>query len=219
MKHLYILIINILLFTTCGSGNSSAQEEEKETKKVYTTFRSGYGKNFNDLHDLHIDAAIKNGVGPLTSRDDTLKYARELQRIPAELDIYRVDRLKHSVPFLVPKASSLLTQICLNFRDSLNSKNLPLYRPIITSITRTDDDVKSLSRRNSNASDNSAHRYGTTFDMSWIRFDKINPTDPRTLDDGRLKFVLAQVLFDLMQRDKCYIKHERKQSCFHITVR
>ena len=96
---------------------------------------------------------------------------------------------------------------------------MPLYKPIITSITRTNDDVKGLSRRNRNASDNSAHRYGTTIDIAWTRFDKVNPTDSRVLDDGRLKAILGQVLHDLHERDRCYIKHERKQSCFHITVR
>jgi hypothetical protein len=123
------------------------------------------------------------------------------------------------MPYLVPKATSLLSDIALNFRDSLISKKMPLYKPIVTSILRTNDDVKGLSRRNGNASDNSVHRYGTTFDIAWTRFDKVNLSDVRTLDDGRLKAVLGQVLHDLRERDRCYIKHERKQSCFHITVR
>lgn len=96
---------------------------------------------------------------------------------------------------------------------------MPLYKPIITSITRTDDDVRKLARRNINASDNSAHRYGTTFDISWTRFDKMDFTDKRIRNDGQLKLVLAQVLFDLKQRSRCYVKHERKQACFHITVK
>lgn len=155
----------------------------------------------------------------METRADTALYQDKLVRIPIELDIYRVDKLTHSMPFLVPKAANLLSEICINFRDSLISKKMPLYKPIITSITRTNDDVKGLSRRNRNASDNSAHRYGTTIDIAWTRFDKVNPTDSRVLDDGRLKAILGQVLHDLHERERCYIKHERKQSCFHITVR
>jgi len=208
--------MSILYLLGCTAGES--KENPAEPKK-YTRFSGNYNKTFNDLHDLHIEAAISNGVGPLTGRADTALYEDKLMRIPGELEIYKVDRLTHSVPFLVPKAATLLSDICLNFRDSLISKNMPLYKPIVTSITRTDDDVKGLSKRNRNASDNSAHRYGTTFDIAWTRFDKVNPADERNLDDGRLKAVLGQVLHDLRQRDRCYIKHERKQSCFHITVR
>lgn len=217
MRYAWILSISILSLLGCGSKTES--KELPTEPKSYTRFSGNYNRTFNDLPDLHMEAATTNGVGPLESRADTLLYEDQLMRIPGELEIYRVDKLKHSMPFLVPKAATLLSEICLNFRDSLISKKMPIYKPIVTSVTRTDEDVKGLSKRNRNASDNSAHRYGTTFDIAWTRFDKVNPADERTLDDGRLKAVLGQVLHDLRERDKCYIKHERKQSCFHITVR
>jgi hypothetical protein len=218
-KYIFIAVSLILAFS-CSSGESiDKQEEAAKKEKKYTRFSGNYNKSFNDLHDLHIEVAKKNGVGPLVTRADTLKYAKKLIRIPDELDVYKIDELKHSVPFLTKDAAVLLTDICVNFRDSLISKDMPLYKPIITSITRTDDDVKGLTRRNVNASDNSAHRYGTTFDISWVRYEKMNPTDERTRHDGQLKLVLGQVLYDLRERDRCYIKHERKQACFHITVR
>ncbi|WP_165020171.1 DUF5715 family protein [Dysgonomonas sp. ZJ279] len=219
MKYSYIALSAILLLISCGSADSKSGKDEPVEAKRYSRFSGNYNKTFGDLHELHIAAAIENGVGPFVSRSDTALYMDDLVRIPNELEIYKTDKLKHSMPFLVPKAAALLSDIGLNFRDSLIRKDMPLYKLIITSITRTDDDVKSLSRRNGNASDNSAHRYGTTFDIAWTRFDKVNQTDERTLDDGRLKAVLGQVLNDLHQRDRCYIKHERKQSCFHITVR
>lgn len=217
MKSIWILSLSILSLISCGS--KEADENAPDEPKKYTRFNGNYGKTFNDLHDLHIEAAAANGVGPLITRSDTAIFEGRLIRIPTELEIYKVDKLKHSIPFLVPKASDLLSDICINFRDSLISKKMAMYKPIITSITRTDDDVKGLTKRNRNASDNSAHRYGTTFDIAWARFEKIDPTDSRTLDDGKLKAVLGQVLHDLRQQERCYIKHERKQSCFHITVR
>lgn len=220
MKYIWMLAMGILSLISCGSGDrDNSGNGEKNSTKKYTRFDGNYNRTFNDLHDLHIAAAIENGVGPLTARADTAFFADALVRIPTQLEIYKVDKLTHSMPFLVPKAAVLLSDICINFRDSLICKKMPIYKPIVTSITRTDDDVKGLSRRNRNASDNSAHRYGTTFDIAWTRFDKVDPTDSRTLDDGRLKAVLGQVLHDLRQQDRCYIKHERKQSCFHITVR
>lgn len=221
MYKILVSVLLVLFCVSCSSGDElvNQQDEVLKQEKKYTRFSGNYNKGFNDLHDLHIQAAKKNGVGPLSTRSDTLKYAHELVRIPDELDVYKTDKLKHSVPFLTKDAAILLTDICLNFRDSLVSKDMPLYKLIVTSVTRTDDDVKGLTKRNINASDNSAHRYGTTFDISWVRYEKINSVDERTRHDGQLKSVLGQVLHDLRQRDRCYVKHERKQACFHITVK
>lgn len=219
MKYYTILLFSALLFG-CGSKSKDKSEEvEEPSPKKYTKFSGNYGKTFNDLPDLHMDAATRNGVGPLVSRADTMLFEDRLVRIPSELEVYKVDKLTHSIPFLVPKASALLSDICVDFRDSLISKKMPLYKPIVTSIMRTDDDVKNLSRRNRNASENSVHRYGTTFDIAWTRYEKVDSTDTRSLNDGQLKAVLGQVLHNLRERDRCYIKHERKQACFHITVR
>lgn len=214
----YIWLISLSIFSLLGCNSNNLEENPTEPKK-YSRFNGKYNTTFNDMPDLHNDAAAKKGIGPLVSRADTTLYEGKIVRIPNELEIYRIDKLTHSIPFLVPDAATLLSDICMNFRDSLISKKMPLYKPIVTSIMRTDEDVKNLSRRNRNASENSVHRYGTTFDIAWTRFDKVNPADERTLDDGRLKAVLGQVLHDLRQRERCYIKHERKQSCFHITVR
>lgn len=221
MKYIWMLSISVLSLLGCVS--SSAEDADVNTSPVetkrFTRFNGKYATTFNDLPDLHNSAAAIRGVGPLEARADTVLYEDQIVRIPQELEIYRVDKLTHSMPFLVPEAATLLSDIGMNFRDSLISKKMPIYRLIVTSVMRTDEDVKSLSRRNRNASGGSVHRYGTTFDIAWTRFDKMNPADERTLDDGRLKAVLGQVLHDLRQRDRCYIKHERKQSCFHITVR
>lgn len=219
MKFIWMLSISILSLFSCGTDKKDDEKKDIPETKKFTRFNGNYNKTFNDLPELHTAAAIINGVGPLETRADTVLFKDKLVRIPSELDIYRVDKLTHSMPFLVPEAVALLTDICMNFRDSLISKKMPVYKPIVTSIARTNDDIKGLSRRNRNASENSVHRYATTFDIAWTRFDKVNPADERNLDDGKLKAVLGQVLHDLRERDRCYIKHERKQSCFHITVR
>lgn len=177
MRYMWILSIGILSMISCSSKGQSDEEKPAAEVRKYSRFNGNYNKTFADLQDVQIEAAIANGVGPLVSRADTALYEGQLVRIPNELDIYKVDKLKHSMPFLVPKAATLLSDICLNFRDSLISKKMVLYKPIVTSITRTDDDVKGLSRRNRNTSDNSTHRYATTFDIAWTRFEKVNPSD------------------------------------------
>ena len=127
--------------------------------------------------------------------------------------------MKHSIPYLIPTAAELLEDIGRNFQDSLRNLNASLYKIKVTSVTRTVDDVKNLKKRNTNSSQNSAHRYGTTFDVSWVRYTKIDEADTLNIDNERLKMVLASVLRDLHREKRCYIKHERKQGCFHITVR
>ena len=143
----------------------------------------------------------------------------KLVRMPDELDLYRTYDLTHSIPFLVPSATQLFVDIAQNFRDSLYSKNIPLHKLYLTSVLRTDDDVSKLTKRNTNASENSVHRYGTTFDISWKRFDAIVTDTTNQISPERLKLVLAQVIYDLKSQDRCYVKHERQQACFHITVR
>lgn len=226
MKNIFIAFsFSLLLILLVACGKSSAEnkvdlDNEVAATRVYTKFNNNYNRTFNDLPDLHNAAAAEIGVKPLASRADTSKYEDKLVRIPLELEIYKVDKLTHSIPFLVPEASQLLTDIGLNFRDSLISKGItPLYKPIVTSVTRTDEDVKRLSRGNVNASEASVHRCGTTVDISWSRFEKLDSTDEREISDGKLKLILGQVLHDLRQRDRCYVKHERKQACFHITAR
>lgn len=227
MKYRFLFCV-LLCISFAACGDSSAQQppfienlakEEIKEPKIYTPFRQGYGKNFNDLPECHKAAAEQNGIPPLASRSDTSKYVGKLVRIPQELEVFKVDQLTHSIPYLVPKASTLLADIGMAFRDSLISKKMPLYKPIVTSITRTDEDVKKLRRRNVNASENSVHCYATTFDISWSRYEKVDPVDEREIDTGRLKLILAQVLHDMRFHERCYVKHERKQACFHITVR
>lgn len=54
------------------------------------------------------------------------------------------------------------------------------------------------------------------------RFKKVEDEEGRPLQDvsaDTLKLVLAEVLRDVRKADKCYIKYELKQGCFHITTR
>ena len=82
---------------------------------------------------------------------------------------------------------------------------------------RTDEDVKNLSKRNINASQRSVHCYGTTVDISYKRFVK-HDDEGKDANQVHLKAVLAEVLRDLKKEGRCYVKHEIKQACFHITA-
>ena len=180
-----------------------------------------YKRSFGDLNDAHLSAAKRIGVSPLQNRAAAEKLGKKVVEIKSG-DLYQVDSLTHSIPFLVPRASALLDSIGANFLDSLESKGLNPNQVIVTSVLRTHDDVKRLGKRNVNASKNSAHVYGTTFDITYKRFHKVEDPDGRPMQDVRadtLKLVLSEVLRDLKKKEKCYVKYELKQACFHITAR
>ena len=122
----------------------------------------------------------------------------------------------------MPRAARLLDEIGRAFLDSLASKGIPFHKMVVTSVLRTDEDVKRLRRHNGNASEQSCHRYGTTFDISYNVFHRVQdpdlPPQPETWA-VTLKSVLAEVLADQRRLGTCWVKYEYRQSCFHITCR
>ncbi len=182
-----------------------------------------YKRSFNDLNDVQLATAKRIGIRPIASREEAEDEVESayLERI-ASCERYDVDSLTHSIPYLIPKASALLDTIGVNFLDSLKHKGLNPNKIIVTSVLRTKDDVKRLRRTNGNASLNSCHFYGTTFDISWKRFTKVEHPEGRPMQDvsaDTLKLVLSEVLCDLRKADRCYVKYELRQGCFHITAR
>ena len=180
-----------------------------------------FSREFNDMNDTQLRVAQALGVPPVANRDAADHLKSKLVRLE-DTDNYVIDSLTHSIPYLIPSAKLLLDRIGINFQDSLASKGLNPNKLIVTSVLRTEEDVKGLRRRNSNASENSTHRYGTTFDLSYWRYVKIPDLRGRPYEDvppEYLRATLSQVLKDLHDQGTCYIKYERKQNCFHITVR
>ena len=155
---------------------------------------------------------------------DRAEAARNKQNLVCIDDnpFFHVQKLHHSVPYLVPRAANLLTDIARTFLDSLATKGIPFHKIIVTSVLRTEDDVDRLRNFNQNASEQSCHRYGTTFDISYNRYITVeDPDGPerRRVRNDTLKWILSEVLHDLRQQGKCYVKYEVKQGCFHITAR
>ena len=180
-----------------------------------------YKRSFGDLNDVQLATAKKIGIRPISTREEAEEMKDRLIEIAA-CERYGLDSLTHSIPYLIPQASALLDTIGVNFLDSLENKGLNPNKIIVTSVTRTKDDVKRLRRTNGNASLNSCHFYGTTFDVSWKRFEKVEDPHGRPMQDvssETLKLVLSEVLRDLRKADRCYVKYELKQGCFHITAR
>ncbi len=171
---------------------------------------------FNDTNALQLVAAEKNGIRPITSLHNAYNIDKPLIRIYS-CDAYMLDDLSASVPYLVPKAAQLLKEIGYAFQDTIKKRGGKAYRIKVTSVTRTNYSVSKLMRRNRAATENSCHRYGTTFDISWVKFDCMDPSMVISLED--LKNILAEVVQHFRQQGRCYAIFERKSGCLHITVR
>lgn len=174
------------------------------------------GRLFNDSNYLQLQAATAVGLNPVATLRDAWRLRRPVVKVRSCGD-YFVDTLTHSLPFLVPEAETLLRDIGRQFRDSLAARGGGDYRIKVTSLLRTPMTIARLRRRNRNAVDSSAHQYGTTFDISYMKFICDSKKVPRTQSD--LKGLLTEILADMRDSGRCYVKYERKQSCFHITVR
>ena len=180
-----------------------------------------YKTAFPDTNSVQLAAAQRWGVKPVKNREDAEARKSELVYIGSS-PYYHVDPLHQSIPYLVPRAAVLLQDIGQAFFDSLYIKGVPLHRFIVTSVLRTQDDVARLRRFNGNATENSCHLYGTTFDICYNRYETVeDPVGPRRrrVRDDTLKFVLSEVLRDMREQGRCFIKYEVKQGCFHMTVR
>lgn len=181
-----------------------------------------YAESFPDLQDVQMQAAKQWGVKPVRDRAEAEQMKNDLVYVGAT-PYYCLDRgMTHSIPYLVPRASQLLSDIGRNYLDSLYVKGIPLHRIIVSSVLRTEHDVTRLRRGNGNASEQSCHRFATTFDICYNRFSTVSPPDGparRAVQNDTLKWVLSEVLRDIRNEGRCYIKYEVKQGCFHITVR
>lgn len=178
-----------------------------------------YKQKFNDMQSKQHEVASRIGLArPPKDRDDAASMRKSLVEIKTN-ENYIVDELTHSVPFLIPSAKKELDAIGAEWSDILRRNGLPHYQFYVTSILRTQEDVKFLQRSgNINSTTQSCHCYGTTFDLAYMRYNKVTRTRMYMHEDN-LKLVLGQVLLNHQRAGKIYVKYEWKQSCFHITVR
>lgn len=217
------LIIVVGLIWICTPGGEYSKSEQvavvEDTLVAYPGRTFSYKDKFRDTQAKQVRAAKAIGLkSPPQNRQEVAKMRGQLSLIKSN-DNYVVDSLTHSIPYLVPAAARELERIGEGFAEILQRNGLPHYRFYVTSVLRTKDDVKHLQKSgNVNATSQSCHCYGTTFDLAYFRFDKVSRTREYMHQDN-LKLVLGQVLLNEQRAGRIYVKYEYKQACFHITVR
>ena len=213
----------IFVFSSCGKKSDDRNPKTdviiEDTMVSYPGRTFSYKDKFRDTQAKQEQAARAIGLStPPQNRQQAAKMRSQLTHIKTNQN-FVVDSLTHSIPYLVPAAATELESIGAEFADILQRNNLPHYRFYVTSVLRTKDDVKHLQKSgNINATTNSCHCYGTTFDLAYYRYDKVTRTREYMHQDN-LKLVLGQVLLNHQRAGKIYVKYEHKQACFHITVR
>jgi len=125
---------------------------------------------------------------------------------------YRVDRLTHSHPWLLPETYQLLQDMGNDFADAMEGTKSEGAVFRVTSVTRTDKQQRKLRRRNANATNSqSTHSYGASFDVAFIdRFDDSANCGTPTREMERLlnRYQKAGVIYVIPEGN-----------CMHITLR
>jgi len=135
------------------------------------------------LQDGHPIALVKR-------RDNVADFTRKYGFVNiATCESFKVDALTHSHPYVLPETKNLIENIAKDFQAELAKRNMPKRRILLSSVTRTVEDVRNLSKNNFNASRHSVHQFGTTFDITYKRF--ANTGNGFVYWDGELKEVLA----------------------------
>ena len=213
----------IVVLSACGTKSDSRHPNSdtivEDTMVSYPGRTFSYKDKFRDTQSKQEQAAKALGLStPPKNRQEAARMRSQLSLIKSN-DNYIVDSLTHSIPYLVPAAAAELERIGEGFADILQRNGLPHYQFYVTSVLRTKEDIKQLQKSgNINATTNSCHNYGTTFDLAYFRFNKVTRTREYMHQDN-LKLVLGQVLLNEQRAGRIYVKYEYKQACFHITVR
>jgi hypothetical protein len=168
------------------------------------------------------DVARLRRTGRLVELEDTTSY-------------WVLRDLTHSVPLSTPSARGMLLEASRRFQARMEEMGLPRFRLTVTSVLRTDESQASLRQSNANAAAGvSTHEYGTTMDISHIRFAPPAaapglPPELAQLQDSLMEDVakrhasalqgeLGRVLGEMRREGKVKVMMERQQPVYHTTV-
>lgn len=230
-KHISIFVIVGLITSSSVAyySVSSSQPKMISTEmlvvecnhKLYANAPISSTDKLADLNDAHLVHAQKNGINQPFATNEVLEEQIDsllANNILVELqsnELFKIKRLSHSHPYLTPNTTQMINEIATRFNEKIKEYDVGDYRIMLTSLLRTEETQKKLSRRNVNAAENSAHYYATTIDISYKDFYNVEQNSAQ----GKWEAMqaLAKVLTEMRQECKLLVLREKKQACFHIT--
>ena len=180
---------------------------------------------YRDLNALHLKYAKTGGIEGFKTEKGFRENISDLVDDDKLVKIgntkyYVVEKLTHSHPYLTPEAEELLEDIGKRFRKKLDEKDLGMFQFKISSLLRTVESQKKLSRSNGNASSNTSHLYGTTFDIAYGSvMKKTFLWKKAEVVHGPAIKALSEAVGELRKEGRCVVVTERNERCFHITVK
>jgi hypothetical protein len=189
-----------------------------------------------DVQARQLAAAQRGGVRASDPEEvRRLVSSGRLVRMRDTTSLWVTHDLQFSVPNPTPSAHAMVAEAARRFQARMDALGAPRYRVTVTSVLRTDDTQKELRARNSNAAAGvSTHEYGTTVDISYVRYspppaDPSLPPEMAALQDsllrgaaqhrtGALRAELGRVLLEMRREGKLLVIMERNQPVYHMTV-
>ncbi|GAA0880105.1 hypothetical protein GCM10009119_30750 [Algoriphagus jejuensis] len=169
------------------------------------------GRLDKDSYEEHLNAAEQIGSGLIHDQNQLQKLLEN--RVVVEINKgsgYKVDDLTHSYPYVTLHTKKTLEELGRTF-EALHGEGEFFT---VSSATRTIEQQNSLKKRNRNATDgNSSHSYGVSFDISYIRFNGKKGGNRKAQKD------LEAILNHFQKENKIFVIKERRQACYHVTVR
>ncbi|GMQ28396.1 DUF5715 family protein [Algoriphagus confluentis] len=169
------------------------------------------GSLAKDAYEDHLSAAEYQGVGIIEAEEMLFDLINNHKLVEINSgNGYRLEPLTHSHPYVTPHSKKVLEEMGLMYEILAGEGNFFS----ISSATRTMDQQVNLKKRNRNATaGNSSHSFGVSFDISYIRFNGVKSWDQKAQRN------LEKVLNHFQESGKIFVIKERKQSCYHVTVR
>lgn len=169
------------------------------------------GRLTKDSYDDHLNAAELKGIGLILDEKQLFNLVKNSVLVEASEGIgYKVDSLTHSYPYITLHSKKVLEELGRTFQAMSDEERYFT----VTSTTRTMEQQNRLKRRNRNATKGeSSHSYGVSFDISYIRFNGEKNYDRKAQKD------LEAVLKHFQKENKIFVIKERRQACYHVTVR
>lgn len=182
--------------------NSNLSSDFKTVKKVFIKDEVTYEDHLFEAASFQI---------PLIhdyNQMDELVAEHKLMNVPEEGEGYIIQKLTHSRAVLIERAFDILNEISNKFHAETSKKIS------VSSLTRTLESQKKLGKVNSNAiKGESAHAYGASFDISYAQYSNVRGRN------YQYEKQLQSILDEMVAEGKIYYIKERRQPCFHVTVR
>ncbi len=217
-----VILLGVTYFHFEYTKISKAKDFSECNHVMYADASIRPSDKLNDPNEVQLPIAEKNGLRkPFNTTEefeakiDSLKRASVLIEV-TDNKFYQLKTLSHSKPYLIPEAVDMLNEIGFRFQKKLHEKKYNNYRFRLTSMLRTEETQSKLTHCNRNATQHSAHLYGTTVDISYKNF--YNTKKDTVESSYEAVQTLTKVLVEMRQECKFLAVRERHQSCFHITV-